>query len=70
MRTAGTLDGTSKVRVQRAGWICSTRVPHGGELSVRKKPDTYIEETVGVTMQRQGLLFHTYGPNTERQPIE
>ena len=70
MRAARTVDGTSKGRIQRAGWICATRVPYWEELSVGKKQDTYIEETLGVTTERHGFPPDAFGANIERETIK
>jgi hypothetical protein len=70
MHASGTVDGTPRGRTQRGRWIRASQIPYGEELSVRKKQDTYIEDTDRVETERQRLPFDTFGANIEWEAIK
>jgi len=71
VRAAGAVDGASRSRIQRSGWVCATGTScRAAELSVYKVQDTYIEEIGCAATKRQGLPFDTFGTSVERQTIE
>jgi len=70
VRAAGTVDGASRSRIQRSGWVCAAGTSYRAELSAYKEQDTRVEEISWATTKRQGLPFDTFGTSLERQTIE
>jgi hypothetical protein len=71
VRAAGAVDGASKSRIQRSGWVCAAETSYRtAELPVYEERDTHIEEIGWTTTKRQGIPFDTFGTSVERQTIE